>query len=165
MFQRVYELKRGLLLAAIVLMTVPTTPVLALEGMSQLERVQAIVSEQLLQEDGEKLDELNPVFEEVLRIRGRRTGESLTGYLKTVVVDLMPPLFKSSYKDVSLYVRDKTLIVRMTNFTGNMGELDEWMARASEVVMGIIEKDTIEVVNMQVWMSKDSVMSNLYTRE
>ena len=133
-------------------------------NMTQMELVQSIVNEQLLHEDGSKPEAQNPIVEEVLRIRGRRTGETLTGYLRTVAKDLMPTTFFTQYNEIDVILHKGRLIIRLTRFTGDMFELNDWMEEVASTILDITDEETIEEVSIQVWVKPNAVLANKYER-
>lgn len=133
-------------------------------NMTQMEIVQSIVNEQLLHEDGNKPDAQNPVVEEVLRIRGRRTGETIPGYLTMVAKDLMPASFYTQYKDLDIVINKGRLIVRVTEFKGDMFELTDWMDEVASTILNITDPSTVREVSMQVWVSSSDVFTDKYER-
>lgn len=133
-------------------------------NMTQMELVQTIVNEQLLHEDGNKPEAQNPVVEEVLRIRGRRTGETISGYLTTVAKDLMPASFYTQYNDLDIIIHKGRLIVRVTKFKGDMFELTDWMDEVSKTILNITDPSTVREVSMQVWVSSSDLLVVKYER-
>lgn len=133
-------------------------------NMTQMELVQSIVNEQLLHEDGNKPEAQNPIVEEVLRIRGRRTGETLTGYLRTVAKDLMPTTFFTQYNEIDVRLQKGRLIIRLTRFTGDIFVLYDWMEEVATTILDITDEETIEEVSIQVWVTPNDVLVKKYER-
>lgn len=163
--RRIGGIQYKILLCVAILTTMGLNTVsVSANNMTQMELVQSIVNEQLLHEDGSKPEAQNPIVEEVLRIRGRRTGETLTGYLRTVAKDLMPTTFFTQYNEIDVILHKGRLIIRLTRFTGDMFELNDWMEEVASTILDITDEETIEEVSIQVWVKPNAVLANKYER-
>ena len=157
-------IKRVYLLVPLTLLFL--NPTQRVQGVSQTQmgRIQAIVSEQQLYEEGTQPGASHPVIKEVLRIRGRRAGESLTGYLLTVVENQMPVTFINQYKKSEAIIHNKRLIIRLTGFTGTQSALKEWQEDITGILFSITEPDTFLDISIQVWVEGQGVSGRLYSR-
>ena len=163
--RRIGGIQYKILLCVAILTTMGLNTVyVGANNMTQMELVQSIVNEQLLHEDGSKPEAQNPIVEEVLRIRGRRTGETLTGYLRKVAKDLMPTTFFTQYNAIDVILHKGRLIIRLTRFTGDMFELNDWMEEVASTILDITDEETIEEVSIQVWVKPNAVVANKYER-
>lgn len=152
----------SLLLFLLLNLTEPK-PVYA-NSTTQMDIIQSIVEEQLLYDEGLKPASRHPVIKEVLKIRGRRTGEPLPSYLLSVAKNQMPVTFLTQYKTVDAILHDERLVIRLLGYTGDPQEQKKWGDEVVQILFSITEPSVVDRISVQVWDGSGGVHAVQYNR-